>query len=335
MTEMAYCPACREPVPFETKKRKRTTELDGQRYAYWTRQAVCANCGADATYAPYQEEAGLAFNEAVREQQGLVPLDWVRDVPKMYAIGKRPLSKLLGWGEHTYSQLMEGQAPSKEHSDEIRRLHERPDYYYSLLMGGEDVLSPRAFARSKRAVDDLMESSFPDAHRIYELGYSFIELAKGDITNRAIQKLVYYTQGFSFPLLGQFIFNQMPRAWAGGPVYGQLWREYKYDCDDLLEHDDQEPYSSPFTAKEDELIQAVHRAFGCYSGDTLAAMTHREAPWIAARQRAGAAPGERCDESIRPEDMKAFFSNIAKQHEMNDLNDIGAYAKAAFENLKE
>lgn len=330
MTEMAYCPNCNKAVPFKTQKRQHATELDGQRYVYWVQQAFCENCGTEAAYTPFQEEAGLAFNDAVRKARGLVPLEWVRDIPKKYAIGKRPLSKLLGWGEHTYSQLMEGQAPNKEHSDEIRRLYEQPTYYYSLLMERQESISNRAFTRSKRAVDDLIANSFPDAHRIYELGYSFIELAKGDITSKAIQKLIYYTQGFSYPLLGQFIFNQMPRAWASGPVYGQLWREYKYDLDELLECDEQEPYSSPFTAKEDELILAIHQSFGCYSGDTLATMTHHETPWLAARTRAHAAPGERCEEQINPEDMKAFFSDMAAKHN----NDVAACAKNLFDGLQ-
>lgn len=328
MEEKAYCPVCKKYVSFKSERKKATTELDGKRYSYWVTQATCDDCGAEATYSPYQEAAGIAFNDAVREEQGVVSLQVVRDIPKMYAIGKRPLSRLLKWGEHTYSQLMEGQTPNKEHSETLKRLYEDPTYYYAVLKMNKDSISEQSFKRSERAAEAIIENDYPDAHRIYELGYYFIELAKGDITNLAIQKLVYYAQGFSRPLLKGFLFNQMPKAWARGPVYGQLWREMKLECDGSFALDEKEPYSSPFTAKEDLLIQAVHKHFGCYSGDTLAKMTHSETPWINARKRAGAADGERCDEPISVEDMERYFEGVVEEYGISDFDEIGKYARA-------
>lgn len=331
MDERAYCPVCQKFVGFRTDRRKASTELDGKRYSYWVTQAICDECGAEATYPPYIETAGLAFNEAVREGRDIVSLQIVRDIPKKYAIGKRPLSRLLNWGEHTYSQLMDGQTPNGEHSETLKRLYEDPTYYYAILKMGKGSISERSFVRSKRAVEALIEDLYPDAHRIYELGYYFISLARGDITNLAVQKLTYYAQGFSRPLLGDFLFEQMPRAWARGPAYGQLWREIKNERDGSFAIDEDESYSSPFTAKEDRLVQAIHRYFGCYSGDALAKMTHSELPWINARKRAGVADGERCEELISIKDMEAFFQGVVEEYGINRPNDIGKYARAAAE----
>ena len=331
MEERAYCPVCHKFVGFESERRKASTELDGQRYSYWVSQAICEECGAEATYPPYQEAAGYAFNDAVREERSLVSLDVVRDIPKKYAIGKRPLSRLLKWGEHTYSQLMEGQTPNKEHSDTLKRLYEDPTYYYALLKLNKDAISEKTFTHSKRAVEALIEDAYPDAHRIYELGYYFIALAKGDITNLSVQKLTYYVQGFSRPLLGEFLFRQMPKAWARGPVYGQLWREMKAEYDDSFAIDEYEQFSSPFTAKEDLLIQAVYKHFGRYSGDMLAKMTHSEAPWINARERAGVSDGKRCDEPICAQDMESFFVGVVEEYAIETFDDIAKYAMVAAE----
>lgn len=328
MEERAYCPVCQKFVGFDSERKKVSTELDGARYSYWVQQAICGECRSEATYPPFQEAAGLAFNDAVREGRGLVSLEAVRDIPKKYAIGKRPLSRLLKWGEHTYSQLMDGQTPSKDHSDEIKRLYSDPTYYYAVLKMNKDSISERSFERSKKAVEALLEDSYPDAHRIYELGYFFISLAKGDITNLAVQKLTYYAQGFSRPLLGSFLFGQMPKAWVRGPVYGQLWREMQSEYDGSFVIDEKEPYSSPFTVKEDKLIKAVHKHFGCYSGDTLTRMTHSETPWVNARLRAGAAEGERCEEPISAEDMEQFFTDVVEKYAIRSFDDIGKYARA-------
>lgn len=333
MTEMAYCPNCLKHVSFTTKKRRCTTELDGKRYSYVAHLAICSQCGAEATYPPYQEEAGLSFNEEVREQRGLVSLEYVRAVPEMYAIGKRPLSRLLGWGEHTYSQIMEGQTPSEKHSEVIKELHDQPEYYYALLMTGKDKISERTFARSKHATESIIESSYPDACKIYEIGYCFISLAKGDITSRAVQKLTYYTQGFSIPLIGKPIFTQTPCAWSGGPAYGQLWKEFNGRFEKLLDHKADKPYSPPFTSEEDELIRAVYNSFGCYSGETLARMTHAEPPWTKARKRAEAASDAPFEEPIRIEDMAEFFTSVANQRGMKTPGDIRIYAQDAFDRI--
>ena len=89
MTGYAYCPHCDDGVEFCTLELMAQTELDGVIYSYPAKQAVCKTCGSYASYAPYQKEMGEAFSDAVS-------LEKVRDMPKRYHIGKRPLSLLLG-----------------------------------------------------------------------------------------------------------------------------------------------------------------------------------------------------------------------------------------------
>lgn len=333
MVSKAYCPHCSSYVEFDTVRKKRITELDGKRYRYDAKQAICRRCGGDATFPPYQEANGLAFNEAVRTANELIPLDIVREIPKRYCIGKRPLSLVLGWGEHTYSQIMDGQAPTKKHSDLLKTVYEDPMRYRSILEENKDRISPRSFSKSIAAVDALIKNDFPDAFRLYELGRTFIVLSHGDITPMAMQKLVYYTQGFSRALIGSFIIEQMPKAWAAGPVYGQLWHQFHGNSQDYLEYGEAGDYSSPFTSKEDALISAIHEFFGCYSGAALSSMTHREAPWLNARKRAGVQAGEWCSEGITASDMEEFFASAVRKHDIRRFEDIGAYAKAAFNNI--
>lgn len=334
MAELAFCPKCGKQVEFSTAQRKRMTEVEGRRYRYDALQAICGQCGAEATYPPYQEAAGKAFNEAVRRDLGLVSLERILELPKRYAIGKRPLSKVLGLGEHTYSQIMAGQAPSKAHSDLIDRVYNDPCYFRSLLEEHKGLINEHAYDRSSEAVDALLQNDYPDAYHIYELGRAFVYFAKGDITGKAIQKLTYYVQGFSVAFFGRFIIRKMPSAWVGGPVYGQMWYEYRNDAASYFAYDADEDYSSPFTAEEDVLVQAVYEHFGCYSGDTLASMTHMEAPWLNARSRANAQPGDQSKEPISEADMREFFQGVVRTYAMAKPNDIGRYARDAFEKAR-
>lgn len=330
MAEYAYCPTCNAAVEFTTVKRIRMTDYEGMRYRYPVRRALCARCGEEATYPPYQEEAGLAFNECLRKGNGLVSLADVCEVPRRYDIGKRPLSRVLGFGEHTYEQLMEGQAPSPEHSDLIRLVLEDPCCYRSLLESRKDAVSNATYRRSLNAVEVYMRHSLSDDYRIYELGRAFVFMAHGDITAMAIQKLTYYYQGFGEFVLGKRPFTQMPRAWAAGPVYGRLWHEYKENPRGYFSYHEDEEYSSPFTPAEDELLLAITRSFGCYSGTTLSKMTHSEYPWAKARERAGASDGARCSESMAADDMHAFFGRVVHEYDISQAQDVERYARAKF-----
>lgn len=185
---LAYCPKCGGAVRFHTRRRKFDAEYEGRRYSYTANQATCMHCGGVAIYPPFQEEAGLAFNDAIHKTEGLVPLTVVREIPKRYAIGKRPLSLILDLGEYTYTQIVNGQTPSVAHSPLIKRIYDDPSYNLSLLEERRDLVGLSTYENSKRAVNALMGRDYPDAYRIYELGRMCVYKG-GDITKVALQKL--------------------------------------------------------------------------------------------------------------------------------------------------
>lgn len=322
MKQSAYCPHCRTFVEFETVTEKESVELDGTTYAFSAKQAICTTCGGKAVYAPYREEAGLALADAVRSANGLVTLEIVRDLPKRYNIGKRPLSKLLGWGELTYSRFIEGTVPKKSYSDRIIELYENPQAFLKLLKENNDAVTSVAYKKSLRTVEAIISDEYPEGARLFALGEVIMGWAKSDITNMALQKLTYYIQGFSIPLLKQPIFTVEPHAWAYGPVYGQLWHEFK---EGLPECSEENFLDTPFSEDELDLVIAVCNTFGKYSGPELSKFTHQEAPWVDARERAGATEGEWCNEPITLESMGDYFSKVVEECSINRIDEIGRY----------
>lgn len=323
MADRAFCPRCYEDVEFNTVEDTETIELDGAKYSYRIRKAICAACGAEAVYNPYRQEAGEAFDDAVREANRIVSLATVRDLPKKYNIGKRPLSTLLGWGELTYSRFIEGAIPNREYSDTIIDLYDHPESFKALLLRNGEKIKPIAKKKASEAVNLALQNQYPDAVRIYEVAERMIDLAGGDITAMALQKLVYYAQAFSAILCGAPLFLQPPRAWAAGPVYGQLWHEYK---NGVLTSDAANRDDSPFSDDENDVIEGVYEAFGRYSGPELSKFTHSEEPWVEARQRAGAKEGDRCEEQIPLESIVAYFSSITEKYEIQSSDYIRRYA---------
>jgi len=330
MSEKAYCPRCRDEVTFDTVEIVDSTELDGKTYSYPTKKAICPICGSEAVFQPYEEAAALSFNDAVRAQEGLVALSTIRDLPKRYNIGKRPLSKLLGWGEITYSRFIEGQTPSKRYSYAIEELSSDPLAYKELLLKEQDKISKVTFSKSLKAVDAIIDGEYPETARLFEVADCFCILAAGDITTMMIQKLMYYAQGFSLVFLDHPLFAQTPRAWVWGPVYGQVWHEYSNrNLTEEYENSSETLFhsASPFSEDEEDLIRAVYSSYGQFSGPVLSRMTHAESPWILARSRAGAKASERCNEQIKLEEMRDFFVRMKDKYHMNCLADIDLYAE--------
>ncbi len=322
MDATVFCPVCLDEVVFETRKCVETIDVDGKTCSFESSLAICPHCGEELDSPPYQREAGRAYSDAIRSAKGLVSLETVRDLPRRYHIGKRPLSKLLGWGEITYTRFMDGHVPSKTYSDRIQELYDHPASYRRALIEGKERITDSAFKNSLAAVDRILADDYPDVVRLLEVGEYFCRCAKGDITAYSIQKLVYLAQGFSLVLLDKPLFPQVPSAWAAGPVYGQLWRDFK--SRDLLEEYGGGTVGrseSVFARDQEDLLQEVFRSFGRFSGNMLSDITHFEGPWLDARKRAGAAPGERCQEKISLDSMRDYFGSAVERFRISKDKD--------------
>ena len=60
------------------------------------------------------------IDEQYRAEEGLVTIEDIENLLKVYNIGKAPLSLALGFGEVTITRYLAGQVPSKEYSDIVR-----------------------------------------------------------------------------------------------------------------------------------------------------------------------------------------------------------------------
>ncbi len=253
----------------------------------------------------------------------------IRTIPERYAIGKRPLSLLLGWGELTYTRLLDGNTPTPQHAAELRRLLDDPAAYARLLETGRSRITDMAYARSFRAVDQLLaaEGGAFAATKIFAVADRLCTLAEGDLTPSALQRLVYYSQGICFAKLGSALFAELPIAAASGPIYDRIFEGYDYDeiqrvseahaeaeavLDGHLMRNgvsfniaaiDRELLSSA----ETDVIDFTYERYGNYSGQALAKLSRSEAPWRKARKRAGVDAGEECSERISAKSMMKFF----------------------------
>ena len=126
----------------------------------------------------------------------------------------------------------------------------------------------------------------------------------GPMTAMKLQKLVYYCQAWSLVWDDKPLFQEEIQAWANGPVVRELYERHKgrymvnaWDGD-----------VDAFNPEERETIDGVIEFYGGKNSHWLSDLTHRESPWLEARQ--GLSPGERGENVISHASMMEYYSSL-------------------------
>lgn len=328
----AYCEQCRDFVDVELVAAEETTILNGVSYTYPVRYGVCKHCGSKATPDEILQENQRAFTDAVRIHNGIVSQRVIAEIPKRYCIGKRPLSKVLGWGEQTYSRFLDGDVPSKDYSDTIERIGRSPLAYLLVLHSNKDMLSKVAFEKSKRAALQHLTS----VGSMIERAAAYILAKTGSTSPLALQKELYYVDGVANAFLGHPLFLERCEAWVRGPVYPQLWKDLDLRNvreESLFGEEVAREIEDSFSEEELKVLRAVVTHVACYSPFVLRDITHKESPWLDARS--GIPDDDASDAEITEDAIKNFFVKIKSTYDMQQPSDIGKYMQHMVMRLQE
>lgn len=155
--EKVFCVECRNDVDYTINEKVMEGTLKGEKYTYIGKEANCVECNSEI-YVPYVHDYNLkALYDAYRIKNNIISVDKILEIPQKYAIGKRPLSLLLGWGEQTFTRYCEGYIPSKQYSEILEKIYDEPAYYADILEKNKDNLkSIMTYEKSRAAVDNLL-----------------------------------------------------------------------------------------------------------------------------------------------------------------------------------
>lgn len=325
-----FCEECRNDVNYTVTEVPMTSSVKGEEYHYTGKEAHCADCGS-LIYVPEINDYNLkALYDAYRLQNGIVPLETVLAIPKKYAIGKRPLSLLLGWGEQTFTRYCDGDMPTKQYSDVLMRIYNDPAYYAELLESGKNSLkSLAAYEKSRKAVDSLL-SDFDAYDSKINTAIKYLLNQCEDITPLALQKALYYIQGFYYAFYKSYLFAENCEAWVHGPVYKDIYYRYRdYRFDPITQNNSFD--ESVLSTQEKAIFDSVINNLCCFSGKILEFFTHNETPWLSTRGNLSvSAPSERI---ISQESIGEYFSAVKEKYNMVNPNDIRTYAQDMFQCL--
>lgn len=132
---------------------------------------------------------------------------------------------------------------------------------------------------------------------------------RGPITAMKLQKLCYYAQAWNLVWEDRQLFDARIEAWANGPVITELYRMHRGSFD--LNAGDIPGDPEALTLAERETVDAVLDFYGDMTAHHLSELTHREDPWLNARESAGLAPMDRGTVEITTAAMHEFYVALA------------------------
>lgn len=135
---------------------------------------------------------------------------------------------------------------------------------------------------------------------------TYILRKQGTMDALKLQKLVYYSQGWSLVWDAAPLFPDRIEAWAHGPVAPRLYSAHRGRF--MVRHEGIRGDSRKLVKDERETVNVVLGYYGKRSSHWLSSLTHREKPWKDARQ--GLAPGERGHSEITHNAMAEYYASL-------------------------
>lgn len=248
-----------------------------------------------------------------------ISVDEIQEIINIYKIGKKPLARLLGWGETTIIRYLEGDAPTTEYSDKLKAILSNPIYYYSILLRNRENLTNVAFRKSKKAVlEKLMQS------KIDVVAQFIINFKEAEISPAYIQVLLFYIQAFSLAFHGKEIFEEecgtlndsmipYPKVYENMKKYGMI----KLEIDDSI-----------LTESEKELIHSVVDAFTWYGPKALFALMNRESKVLRMSRDLEK------QKIITKDIIKNYYKEALIQYNISKISEIERYPDITLTELK-
>ena len=319
------CWNCRKKVAYRIKAHKEERIIKGVAYWYDEKYALCEECGEEVTVPGLDDENEREIDCIYRIDNDLITIDDINAILEKYDIEKRPLSKLLGFGELTITRYLEGQLPSKRYSALLQRLLRYDEEMKKLLETKGNSITEVAYQKVQNSI----------AKREYLWGYdSKIEVVAlyminslYEITNLSLQKLLYYFKGFGHVFYKEDILREECEAWVHGPVFVKIYEKYKSFGREPIRNEYQEiEFDKLLTVDEINLCNYVLENFAIYNGSILREFTHKEKPWIEARE--GLGETERCTNIILDSSIESYFNKIDNNYNLKKKEGVLSYIKS-------
>ena len=330
MENEIICFECGAQGEYEIREIERLYEGEGYQFEMLVKVPFCKKCGAPIYDVQIENEIAKKANLLIREQKGIITNQEIQDILKKYNVSQKYLSRILGWGEITLTRYISGNyTPNIVNSNRLKEIR-NPYIFLKLLEEEHDKTeksekNEKAFQKAKDAVYQELEKLEKHKGKIFRVVNWFLGKSSEDvpITHLALQKILYFVQGWSDVLCSESIFQDDCQAWAHGAVYPQVYDIFKYFKYNPLPKVEKE---LSFSEEELQILYMVKNYYyEVYSARTLENICHYEKPYRTARD--GCEDGTKCTNVIKRADMIKYYTDISKEYniEPKHLSSVQTY----------
>lgn len=332
MAKITFCDECRDFVGYNIEEEYKEVFVRGKNIKYKNKIAYCEDCKNEIYVGEINDYNIDSLHAAIRMTENLITIGEINNILEKYKIGKKPLSLLLGWAEVTIIRYLKGDLPSKEYSDLLKTILDDPREMSTILEKNKLNITDIAYRRCRAAIDEILNNEICVAmlnDNTIDLIAKYLIIKCEEITPLALQKLLYYCQGFYKAFKGENLFINDCEAWIHGPVYRGIHYKYKdFGYRSIaIEDNEIELLNQP----EIDIIDSVIKYFGCYSGKILENMTHYEEPWK--QSRLGLDDSQNSDKIIEKKLIEGYFTHIIEEYEIESPEEISKYSFDLFKNV--
>ncbi|MBO5197610.1 MAG: hypothetical protein J6B85_03705 [Lachnospiraceae bacterium] len=253
-----------------------------------------------------------------KKDNSIITVDEIKSILSDYRIGKKPLAKLLGWGETTIIRYIEGDIPTNAYSDKLRALMDDPNYYYEILLANKDNLTGVAFKKSKKAtLSKIMES------KICVVAQYIVNKANAEISPGRVQSMLYYSQAFFLALHNRELFDEDYQITYNNMPYLKLYDNMRNRGVSVLELND-----DSLNKNEKEIVDAVYDAFEWYGPRALRTLSNYE------KNAMRVSRDKENSKVITKDVIRSYFREICALYQVNHPEEIREYPDRKLAELK-
>lgn len=267
------------------------------------------------------------LREKTRHTTGGITREELTNMLEKYNIGKKPLAKLLGWGETTillYLREDEEELPNNEYTRRLKNLYVNTSGFIALLNNSQGRISDVARRRSMEAVRNLFPNTkiFAAAEYVSELNeISCLGMEGEAMSLLRLETILFWAQVISLCLYDKAIFEEdfMPSR-SGMPYRAVEERMQQTGCivpEGL--YDDPGVPASILSDEEKEILKYTLEMFDWYGTGAINALMEAE------RFRLCGPKGARKRRIASKEMLKRCYGDVFNQAKVRKLKDVELY----------
>ena len=315
---------CRKETEYALRKTPITKTIRDKEYQFSITTAYCKECGCEVGVRGILDQNAKEIDDQFRKTEGIISIDEIEKLGKIYGLGKAPLSIALGFGEITITRYLAGQIPSN--SNVMKKALSDTKVMRELVESNKDKLADAAYRKVISAINELDAIFSVPSKMLVVISYIFESLE--EVTPLALQKLLYFIQGLYSSKYDTPLFDDNCQAWVHGPVYADIYEmfsSFRYNPIDDPRFELLKGKSANLDENERKVIDLVVNTFGLYGGKVLESITHEENPWNDARE--GYSDNEPSQEEISQEAIKNYFVGVRKKYDLDTEAGIMNYIR--------